>query len=562
MDSLVDAKRKKEAEIDRICSRHYGDFLSSVSEMLKLRGAAGHLASLVTDVHEKFNTTGGDLVAVVNELNTIQSERENARKLLEYTLQCKKISALMVKTKEQIESDDHYNAMRTIESIQNEMKVLHVRAMTSCLQSWLPIAINKLLYGARTEGDAYVSTTRQSVELLGSTILGRQAALSVGSAAPVNSAEAAGGLPAGVTNRRGSMGSRGGGASDSTAASTKGGGRRTSVVRPTGGATTPVYSTSLLHIINHSKVFNLTSWAKSTEFESAVPQHFSAPVTPEGEDLVDAKLCAMAPLHKVLHLYAVLGDLNSYHDHYRTIRSDFLKGILDKAERAANQNGLADVLPRLFDQIVGFFTVECAFRRCVEVAEGAFSYADLSNLWDDACALIAKLCASLAITVTSPDVLIRIKEDILLLIDVATDEAYGLSPKPLYQVMKGMWEIFRGLQISSVISSCTDALDMCAYQPYSATTPQQFQTQVKAFQLDCIEPADEDNVARNNRRRPTAQLKDRETKREKNMHTEKAAANLDALEEELSLSIGSPNSPGPSTRKSISGLGGDGVKFT
>ena len=80
------------------------------------------------------------------------------------------------------------------------------------------------------------------------------------------------------------------------------------------------------------------------------------------------------------------------------------------------------------------------------------------------------------------------------------DEAYGLSPKPLYQVMKGMWEIFRGLQISNVISSCTDALDMCAYQPYSATTPQQFQTQVKAFQLDCIEPADEDNGARNRRK--------------------------------------------------------------
>ena len=107
-DSLTEAKRKKEAEIDRICSRHYGDFLSSVSEMLKLRGDAGHLASLVTDVHEKFSTTGGDLVAVINELNIIQSERENARKLLEYTIQCKKISSLMVNTKEQIESDDHY----------------------------------------------------------------------------------------------------------------------------------------------------------------------------------------------------------------------------------------------------------------------------------------------------------------------------------------------------------------------------------------------------------------------------------------------------------------------
>eukprot|EP00598_Pedospumella_elongata_P000649 CAMPEP_0184981518 /NCGR_PEP_ID=MMETSP1098-20130426/11198_1 /TAXON_ID=89044 /ORGANISM="Spumella elongata, Strain CCAP 955/1" /LENGTH=221 /DNA_ID=CAMNT_0027505081 /DNA_START=42 /DNA_END=704 /DNA_ORIENTATION=+ len=175
MDSLSDAKRKKEAEIDRICSRHYGDFLTSVSEMLKLRGAASNLTTLVTDVHRKFNTTGSDLVQVVNELNAIQTERENARKLLQSTLQCKKISALMVKTKEQIESDDHYNAMRTIESIQTEAKLLQVKSMTACLDSWLPIAINKLLYGARTEADGFVADIREHVEVLGSTILSRQA---------------------------------------------------------------------------------------------------------------------------------------------------------------------------------------------------------------------------------------------------------------------------------------------------------------------------------------------------------------------------------------------------
>lgn len=575
MDSLTDAKRKKEAEIDRICSRHYSDFLSSVSEMLKLRGAAGNLATLVTDVNEKFSTTGGDLVATIKELDSIQAERENARRLLENTLQCKKISALMVKTKEQTEADDHYNAMRTIEAIQQEMKALNVRGMAQCLQSWLPIAINKLLYGARTEADAFVEQSRKHVELLGSTILQRQAQLNVGAVSASGGAAGSAGegaqtASAGGASRRGSINtSRGrsssvtsnaGGPDGATAAAGPQGrasGRRSSVARlPTGSSV----STSLLHIVNHSKVFNLTSWAKSNEFEQAVPQHFTAPITPEGEELVDVKLCAMAPLHKVLHLYAVLGDLHAYHEHYRALRGEFFRGILDKAERVANQNGLAAALPRLFDQLVGFFTVECAFRRCVEVAEGAFSYAEISSLWDEACGVITKLCRSLAITVTSPDQLIGVKEDILLLIDVVSDEAYGLSPKPLYGAMRGLWEIFRGLQISAVISSCTDALDMCAYQPYSATTQQQYLTQVKAFQLDLIEPAEEETMTRNNRRRPTALLKDRETRREKSMHTEKAAANLDALEEELSKALSASTSPassggggGHGQRKSFAG---------
>ena len=539
MDSLADAKRKKEAEIDRICSRHYGDFLNSVNEMLKLRGAASNLATLVTDVHHKFTTTGGDLVTIVNELNAIQKERENARLLLESTLQCKKIASLMVKTKELIELDDHYNAMRTIESIQSEMKILQVKSMTSCLDSWLPIAINKLLYGARSEADGFVANIREHVEVIGSTILSRQAQLNIGSAAPkINSDFATvNGTSQGQSSqpsRRGSSNVRG-----------------SVTIRPV--ATSSAYSTSLLHIINHSKVFNLTSWAKSTEFEAAVPQHFATPMTSQGEDLVDAKLCALAPLHKVLHLYAVLGDLNSYHEHYRTIRAIFLHDLLDRSERIANQSGLAQALPRLIDQIVGFFTIECAHRRCVEIAEGAFSYTELAGMWDEACNLVSKLCSSLAITVTSPDVLISIKEDLLLLIDVATDDAYGFSPKPIYETMRDLWDIFRGLQIAEVISSCTDALDMCAYQPYSATTQQQFQTQVKAFQLDCIEPSDEETGARNNRRH-SLQLKDKESKREKSLQTDKAAANLDALEEELSLSISSSPVPNPPGRRSLTVL--------
>lgn len=58
MDSLTDAKKKKEAEIDRICSRHYGDFLQSVHEMLETRGSATHLSRLVNVVHTNLNTIG------------------------------------------------------------------------------------------------------------------------------------------------------------------------------------------------------------------------------------------------------------------------------------------------------------------------------------------------------------------------------------------------------------------------------------------------------------------------------------------------------------------------
>lgn len=509
--------------------------------MLKLRGDAGHLASLVTDVHEKFSTTGGDLVAVINELNIIQSERENARKLLEYTIQCKKISSLMVNTKEQIESDDHYNAMRTIEEIQNEMKILHVKSLYVCLEKWLPIAINKLLYGARSEADNFIAESRQYIELIGNTILCRQAQINITLTAPSNSAEAQNNsyFRRNLTNNN--TDNNANTPTSSTIRSNNRNNQNRSIRKPnlttTNTSTTPVFSTSLLHIINHSNIFNLTTWAKSTEFENTIPLHFILPLNPEGEELVDIKLCALAPLHKVLHLYAILSDLNSYHEHYRILRNDYITNILKNSEKMANEKGLEVVLPRLFDQIIGFFTIECVYRRCVEVAEGCFSYQELSYIWDDCCIIITKLCSELSITIKNPDILIKIKEDILVLIDVITDEAYGFNPKALFDVLKEMWEIFRGIQIANVVNSCIDALDMCAYQPYTATTMSQYLTQIQAFHLDSINITEDDNIHRNNRRRQTIQLKERETKREKSILTGKAAANLDALEEELSLSI-------------------------
>jgi len=538
MDSLTDAKRRKETEIDRICSRHYGDFLTSVSEMLKLRSEAKHLTSLVTGVHRKFKTTGGDLVTVVDDLNVIQTERENASKLLECTMQCKKISTLMLQTKNQIESDDHYNAMRTIESIQIEAKQMKVKSMVSYLDAWLPVSINKLLYGARCEADGFLSTLRHHSELIGSTILCRQAGLSI----------------RGVQDsHRHDLHPQGYG--DSTPG------------RPGDRGWDPnappiLASISLHHLLHHSRVFHLAEWAKADEFYNTLPVYFTQDVDPVGEEIVDAKLCELAPLHKVLHLYAILADLNAYHSHYRNSRDTFLGNMLHTAERVANQNGLVLVLPRLFNQIIGFFTIEIAIRRCVEIPEGVFSFAELAALWEDVCLLVNKLSRDLGVLVTSPEAFLQIKESLLLLIHVVTDDAFGFNPKPLYTAMKTMWDLFCGMQMSQLVDSCKKALESCTYQPYTCKTQVQFATHVQAFQLDSVEPAEEvmalspgngQAVGRSpestggssngtgvaatlmaRRRMSYNQLKERESRR---ASMGKAAANLDALEEELSAGL-------------------------
>eukprot|EP01035_Chromulina_nebulosa_P017333 gene17333-22878_t len=58
MDSLNDAKKRKDIEIDKICSKHYNDFLQSVQEMLKIKGSSVELIDLVSEINSDLNTSG------------------------------------------------------------------------------------------------------------------------------------------------------------------------------------------------------------------------------------------------------------------------------------------------------------------------------------------------------------------------------------------------------------------------------------------------------------------------------------------------------------------------
>ena len=70
--TLHEAKKKKEVEIERICNRHYQDFLGSVQEIVQMKGSAGQLKSAISQMHTEFCTTGQELVNVLTDLDVLQ----------------------------------------------------------------------------------------------------------------------------------------------------------------------------------------------------------------------------------------------------------------------------------------------------------------------------------------------------------------------------------------------------------------------------------------------------------------------------------------------------------
>ena len=151
--------------------------MGSVKEIVKMKGSAEELKLAVTQMHEQFSTTGKDLIHVLTDLDTLQEERENTRRVLDAAMHCRDISELMVMASRQIKSDDHYGAMHTIEKIQQEQNRVAVTPLNSLLSSWLPVVSGQILDGAKLAADVFLSEVRSNASLFGSTVLRRQAIL-------------------------------------------------------------------------------------------------------------------------------------------------------------------------------------------------------------------------------------------------------------------------------------------------------------------------------------------------------------------------------------------------
>eukprot|EP00981_Chlorochromonas_danica_P007450 scaffold1754_cov180-Ochromonas_danica.AAC.6 len=339
---LNEAKKKKDAEIDRICSRHYGDFLNSVNEMLNMENNIKTLKASVVNVHEKFTSKGGDLVQVLESLSRIQHEREHTRKALEATMLCKDVAMLMVQAKKEIEEDDYYAAMRTVENIKSHLTNPDLQPLVKTLEVWLPMTVNKLLYGVRSEADLFITQLRQSTGLLGNTVLLRQARLSAN-------------LEANLRNGSGS-------GSVTTASSNFGNTRRPTVLTP---------------------VKTLPGIMMAGAAVGGGGGGGTIGVIKEGAELLDQRLSELPALHKAYHLYAVLGQGATFLEHYNDLRDHHFKQILKQFEveinRSSNPNGLMGCIPRFLDQIVGFFTLECIFYRVLNQTVVGYSIGSGSN---------------------------------------------------------------------------------------------------------------------------------------------------------------------------------------
>jgi hypothetical protein len=558
-DTLREAKKKKDAEIDRICSRHYADFLNSVNEMLRMQSSTNNLRQSLQSVHDQFNTTGQQLITVLDKLDAIQVERDNTRKLLECCLLSKEITKYMVKVNEYIAKDNHYSAMRTIELIQQESKRIssmtasnglgdavsnrtatHTQhlpgSMLKLLDRWLPVAINKLLYAVRGEADTLLNHLRNHINIIGQSILYRQVMISSGNIEETKSM-----VINHIINHHLSGNNM---ITTSTLNNPKQIDELLNTFFPT------KLSISMKYILTQLALFQISNrWNRlPINMNNCLSYHFSTTLAPKdiamGTDILDYRISEIGPLHKVLHLYAVLGKLNNYHSYYELNRNEVLVKIWKTFEKNINAYGLLKSVSSFFEELMGFFTVECMISKMIELPLDTFSHEELESLWFQSIDKFQSLLTQMAITLSSCDELIQIKEEILLVIHIASDEMFGFSVLPLLQVLSTLWEIFDALQIQSMTRSILSALDKSAYQPFYVSSYDIYCNQIRSYALELIEINQENQATRsmpsNGNMDGNSHGDHRQSSNDRGasvMTLTHLEANLDALEEEIVTNI-------------------------
>ena len=123
-----------------------------------MRSSAVELKAVVKEMSDEFHSTGSDLITILLELEKYEKDVEKTRIVSESVRVCKEVSMYMCRAVDQIEADDHYAAMHTIQILQNEMRdSIAIKPLVSKLEVWLPTAIEKLLSSAKREAETFLA---------------------------------------------------------------------------------------------------------------------------------------------------------------------------------------------------------------------------------------------------------------------------------------------------------------------------------------------------------------------------------------------------------------------
>lgn len=195
--------------------------------------------------------------------------------------------------------------------------------------------------------------------------------------------------------------------------------------------------------------------------------------TIDEEDLAAQDLIDFSPIYRCLHIYTVLNDKEYFEKDYQKQRRDQAKLVL-QAPQAMHDNFEAYKL--YIYSIVGFFIVE---DHVMSTAGTVVNRSYLDDLWSSSLSRAVNVLSMSSSSCTDPNILLRIKN--LIMLSITTLKTYGYTVSLLWDLLLEMRDHYNEVLLQRWVNEFREILDKCDYLPLQVDSQEQFDVVVERF---------------------------------------------------------------------------------
>lgn len=191
------------------------------------------------------------------------------------------------------------------------------------------------------------------------------------------------------------------------------------------------------------------------------------------EDLAAQAIIDFSPIYRCLHIYTVLNDKEFFEKDYRKQRRDQAKLVL-QAPQAMHDN--LEAYKTYIYSIVGFFIVE---DHVMNTAGDVVNRSYLDDLWSSSLSRAVNVLSMSSSSCTDPNILLRIKN--LIMLSITTLKTYGYTVSQLWDLLLEMRDHYNEVLLQRWVNEFREILDKCDYLPLQVDTQEKYDLVLERF---------------------------------------------------------------------------------
>lgn len=191
------------------------------------------------------------------------------------------------------------------------------------------------------------------------------------------------------------------------------------------------------------------------------------------EDLSAQDLIDFSPIYRCLHIYSVLNDKEYFEKDYRKQRRDQAKLVL-QAPQAMHDN--LEAYKTYIYSIVGFFIVE---DHVMNTAGDVVNRSYLDDLWSSSLSRAVNVLSMSSSSCTDPNILLRIKN--LIMLSITTLKTYGYTVSQLWDLLLEMRDHYNEVLLQRWVNEFREILDKGDFLPLQVEDQETYDAVLERF---------------------------------------------------------------------------------